>query len=134
MHAGQKLRRRVNAALMRAADDTGVKLELSEVETWLLDRACELEDQREQLQARLDDVLAHGAGAETVINLSAEVRRVVATTADLLARVDFPRVDFPRVDFPRVDFHGPVPAIEEAALDPFANPQGGRQLGCARDG
>ena len=123
MHAGQKLRRRVNTALMRAADEAGVKLELSEVENWLLDRACELEDRREQLQARLDDVLARGASTATVISLSAEVRRVVTTTADLLARVDFPRVDF----------RGPVPA-ETAALDSFANPQGGRQLGCARDG
>jgi len=104
MHAGQKLRRRVNTALMRAADEAGVRLELSEVENWLLDRACELEDRREQLQARLDDVLARRASTATVISLSAEVRRVVTTTADLLARVDFPRVDI----------HGLVPAIEKA--------------------
>jgi hypothetical protein len=103
--AGQRLRRRMNATLKRAADDAGIGLELDEIEAWLIDRACELEDWRLVLEARRDTEAERGAGAATVANLSAELRRVVTTTAGLLARVDF---------------HGPAPSVEQKRWNPQA--------------
>jgi hypothetical protein len=71
----------VNATLKRAADDAGVDLELTDLECWVVDRAVELEDRPEQVQTRLDTELAANAGAATIGNLSAEVRRLVNTIA-----------------------------------------------------
>jgi hypothetical protein len=54
MPASSQLRRKINAALRQASADAGTDLVFTELETWLVDRAVELEDWREQLQARRD--------------------------------------------------------------------------------
>jgi hypothetical protein len=89
MAAGQQLRRKINAALRQASADTGTDLVFTEPEAWLIDRAVELEDWREQLQARRDAEQAREAGAATVVSLSGEVRRTINAIADLMGRVDF---------------------------------------------
>jgi hypothetical protein len=105
MSAGDKLRRRIHAALRDAGRDTGAELTFDRLEEWRIARAVELEDRREQLQARLDAELAAGSGAATVTNLSAEVRRCLGTISDLLNAVDF---------------GGPAPAVEGKRWDPLA--------------
>jgi hypothetical protein len=89
MPAGSQLRRKINRHLRQASADAGTDLVFTELEAWLVDRACELEDWREQLQARRDAEEAREAGAATVVNLSGEVRRCVAAVADLMGRLDF---------------------------------------------
>jgi len=72
------------------------------------------------LEARRDAEAERGAGAATVANLSAELRRVVTTTADLLARVDF---------------HGPAPDVQAKRWDPLAaRREGGPRRGPGRPG
>jgi len=75
MSAGDKLRRHIHAALRDAGRDAGAELTFDQLEEWRIARAVELEDRREQLQARLDAELAAGSGAATVTNLSAERQR-----------------------------------------------------------
>ena len=87
--AGLRLRRKINAALRQAGADASTDLVFTEIETWLVDRAVELEDWREQLQARRDAEQAAEAGANTVVNLFGEVRRCVNAIADLVGRPDF---------------------------------------------
>lgn len=80
---------RFRATLRQSSRDTGTGLAFTELESWLIDRACELEDWREVLQARRDAEQAAEAGANTVVNLSGEVRRCVNAIADLVGRIDF---------------------------------------------
>jgi hypothetical protein len=61
--AGEKLRRRINAALRQAGTDAGTELVFSELENWLIDRACALEDWRVVLEGRRDAEQAREAGA-----------------------------------------------------------------------
>jgi hypothetical protein len=81
MSAGDKLRRRIHAALRDAGRDTGAELVFTEIERWAIDRATEIEDRREQLQTRLDAELAAGSGSATLVGLSGEIRRCVAHRA-----------------------------------------------------
>ena len=105
MSAGDKLRRRIHAALRDAGRDTGAELVFTQVERWAIDRAVDIEDRRERLQHRLDAELDAVSGAETLANLSAEVRRCVTTITDLRAKIVF---------------QGPAPAVEDTRWNPLA--------------
>jgi hypothetical protein len=87
--AGQRLRADLAATLQHAAQEQGRNLEWSEVERDIIERAAETADRAEELRELWAEQRAAGAGATTLVKISAERRHVDKTVIDLVARLNF---------------------------------------------
>jgi hypothetical protein len=87
--AGQRLRKDLAAALAHAAKEQGrPNLEWSEVERDIIERAADTADRAQELAQLWAQQRAAGAGASTLVKISAERRYLDKAVIDFVARLN----------------------------------------------
>jgi len=86
---GQRLRADLTAALAHAGQEQGRNLEWSEVERDIIERAADTADRAQELAELWTQERAAGAGAITVVKISAERRYCDKAVVDFVARLSF---------------------------------------------
>ena len=87
MTAGRRLRAVMDAALKRAGEDVGHRLEWDEAEEMMLSRAASAADRDEELRAAYAVELAGRARSTALTRLSAEIRALDKQSVELVRSV-----------------------------------------------
>jgi hypothetical protein len=85
--AGRELRAALDEALAAASAEIGGRLEWSEQERLILDRAAAAADRLEELGRVYAEKLAAGAEPGTLVKLSAELRACERAAVDLVGKI-----------------------------------------------